>query len=358
MPGVGCRVFASEYTTAVPETYRVVNDQDLIPSLGTSYPVALYSHVGQMVFMTETYICVDPKPVVLAVRGTGHLMEKVRDHSMKNYIDLIKQFSARKSMGSEDIQLIEKAWHAYTQPIIRHVHALVENPSEFHEGTRPGVELIRQMSPNTKDACALLGAEFDKSACTPALFQLEMHRQARWEQVRYAHFFLAAFSLLFDLDLKVRDFRLQRIMAIQMFNRVDLDCSGHLGKAEFFAMCADLIGPDFDRASAIEEMRDLDINLDGDVSRQEFTIWWYIKFSESHTSQDADEEGRPSALQAAMASKINERISYRKSRTVDDIDETGKRESEKVLDEINETAATSEISLPQSIPPIPPSLPS
>ena len=77
-PKVGNAAFVDAYSPRVPNTYRIVNDADLIPHI----PVGDYYHVGKLLHLNPP----EQEPEGILARIT----EKVEDHLPHNYIKALK----------------------------------------------------------------------------------------------------------------------------------------------------------------------------------------------------------------------------------------------------------------------------
>jgi hypothetical protein len=265
-PRVGDEVFQKDYNRLVPETYRVQNDEDIVPHC----PLKLngYRHVGLNVFVNNNGVfMLNPGQKLAAEMASddpvfasswrsflpvsGYLSskidkEKAEDHMTNNYISILARFDYLAQMPqhlrprcpfpcqcSVHNTWLRRAWKA-----------LLSKPMRYKVNSK--TRLLQPVEDTLRDAneTAMVkvlneqGPILEQRRLTSEDIMLESQYQAggQGKTIEYHHFEAAAAKLLF-CSQQVLVHRNKTMELDLLFSTYDVNDDGYLSWKEFCQLC-------------------------------------------------------------------------------------------------------------------------
>ena len=127
-----------DYDKKLPNTFRCVNDCDIISSAVTPWWRG-FKHVGVLVHMTDKKLCFDHEAFEMeAEEGSGGFFGDVNaalksplllscaDHLLSNYLEKLELFTVLNKMPAAVAEKCEKAWYELTMPVKARLVATLE----------------------------------------------------------------------------------------------------------------------------------------------------------------------------------------------------------------------------------------
>ena len=312
-PSLGDQAFAHEYNDLVPETWRCVQDQDIVPSLNFNFPVYKYAHVGTNVFLNEHGLWINPKDEVLEVEtDDGTLMELLNDHFITGYRELLLNFEATLAVPAATRDLLNDIWSRYlrSKERVQVVMCITEEPclvkkiggvagkaagqalgidedhpagGSFYGGPPPPVMQITPVRIHVPDAAALKEGltkrldppmSEDRARLLDAMMR-ELNHRPEGAPCKWRHFFSAVYKLHFHAKEKEYWKFISELRT--MFDKHDLDADGFLYVTEFenFA-AAHNKGVPLTKDEVAKAVRKFDVSMDGTGGRLSFgeVVMW------------------------------------------------------------------------------------
>jgi len=305
-PRVGDKKFQEDYNKNVPKTYRMQNDEDIVPHVPLRFHG--FRHVGDNIFMNKNGIWrIKPDQKLLAEDRdddqptgqswnawlTSSTAEKGNDHKTCAYMEQLALYDYLSQMPlhlrprcpfpckcASHNTWVRRAWKALmTKPTLYRLdtrghtlHCVVGGkcyctmmPSEDDSG-RPNYVAMEKVldEGGLMEKMDLTGAEIVEEA---------QYQAGALVAVGYPHFEGAVAKLLFAPQ-PVLDNRRLVIATKNLFSTYDSDNDGFLSWAEFQTLCSEVYPQmsDSDIKNAFVEL-DATHVYDGKISRFEFSLW-------------------------------------------------------------------------------------
>jgi len=273
---VGCPKFKERFDKKVRACWRVVNDQDIIPTLMVGRVMG-YAHVGHDVHINEAGLWFDCENKVRD--GVGGRLSCFTDHLISNYRRLLDLFSAIVCEQNRDPAImlaLQEAWEIYLTSAEQNQMVLTV------KGTRQGSVRCQQVSaPNQLGLHRILNQKLGIPEADLRLVQPEMLRLFWWygaSEIDWSIFVIAVYSLYLAADVDTRKWRQNKARWHQIFRHFDSDMDEFLDQKEFTAMMLE-IGQQGDMtheqflAEIKKDFKSIDVNIDNELSFSEFMLW-------------------------------------------------------------------------------------
>lgn len=244
-PRVGNEAFQQEYDRAVPDTWRFVNDLDVVPRC--FYHLG-FRHVGTLVHVSETGVWCDPHSDddVQALAQVHErprtirrkIMEAAKDHhAFHGYLHLMRYHRALHKLSEAQRKLLHEAWVALVPTKDHKDRTIVVQANEVS-----GLPQLVTMPLQVPDVAALstvLQAELREADIEPGTLMRECCRLTRdLRPANFRHFVAACHCMLFDEPAK----RTRRVALAKLgdtFDKYDHNCDGVISLQEFEVLWKD-----------------------------------------------------------------------------------------------------------------------
>merc|ERR1712048_81476 len=235
---VGDKAFTSKLQSHISKAFRVVNNADTIPNLGS--PLGYYPF-GHLVFISEKGLWINPKDTSQHLHSKGK-MDLVDNHSILCYAKLLESFSATVSAKWENepdepfdqemiTHKVHAAWSSYKDPDNQiGQQRFVLSPETG------GFRRVTVLGPNTSRMCKILQDEFpglEKKVVN--LIEGEMSRLDMFFEgntLDWPIFNLACFNIFLDGDEKRKEFNRKRTGLWTRFAEKDKAGSDYLPRSK------------------------------------------------------------------------------------------------------------------------------
>ena len=295
-PRVGSATFVEQYDAALPDTWRFVNENDIVTSVPPSW--LGYGHVGNLVWINETNLFLNP-----AISGiklpenqkslTALAKDSVDDHHIVfGYLLLMRFHRAMHGIPAQEHALLRKAWTRYTCSTTQAVElTVVDTPAPSKGGgnvLKRAVKTVSFASPDKDGLTELLGAKLSANGATVDDILAEMTFSAAGIGALSFHHFASAYYQVAHRDRPVMSRELRRVMAhcLALFDKYDANTDGFLQEAEFKRLLQKekaaiaSFGLKLAPADAADLFRKIDTTGDGLLSKVELTHAAFLHFWE------------------------------------------------------------------------------
>jgi Ca2+-binding EF-hand superfamily protein len=264
------------FESKVKACYRVINDQDVVPTLTMN---RAFAHVGTQVSMNEIGLWVEEEP---EDDGEGGVDEFLTDHKLGNYMRLLDYFEAISTARHQVNHFedkIQDVWEAYVtrdgngESAVHRTSSLVGLVSP-RAPTMPGTPLMAK----------ILNEYFGVDEARAFLVEPEVLRLCstyRAERFSYPIFVTACARLFFGRSDDDNWEAQSWARRYAEFAAYDVDNTNFLSRREFRQMITDMMPSEFRDpsvaqkflADAEEQFKKMDVNSDQQISFQEYVVW-------------------------------------------------------------------------------------
>ena len=280
---IGNSSFQKDFDEKIPNFFRCVNDQDIIPHFIP--PWLGYDHVGVLVHMSQNAMNFDMTPYCLKPgsweNDNRSALEMAADHAAISYSTLLDMYSVTDAMTKEQIEKTKVAWANFLSSNKAQVVPSVVQDSSC-------INYDRSLEPNFAGLEDAFKTEFTEpvseefGAISVEDFRMVLRGQTHKNglrvgmgTVRWPHFVCTAYRVFYDPDKAARARRVQKARFLAIFNRYDTDFDEYLNEQEFRNLCRDAF-PKLTEDMIAETTKRLDLDMDGFISQREFLIWGFF----------------------------------------------------------------------------------